>query len=88
MEHIRNNQVDFANILILSVSEKCLLTSLVQVLFFIEHLAINKTRSTVLNESDNGVEIDYFLKLTYMWLFIKHMLALVSHVGLDKNGFK
>ena len=76
MEPIRNNQAVFANILILSVSEKCLLTCFVQVLFFIEHLATNKlTRSTVLHESDNGVELDYFLKLTYMWLFIGHMLA-------------
>ena len=75
MEHIRNNQAVFANILILSVSEKCLHTCLVQILFFIEHLATNKTRSTVLYESDNRVELDYFLKLTYMWLFIGHMLA-------------
>ena len=75
MEHIRKNQAVFATILILSVSEKCLLTCLVQVLFFVEHLATNKTRSTVLHESNNGVELDYFLKLTYMWLFIGHMLA-------------
>ena len=75
MEHIRNNQAVFANIFILSVSEKCLLTCLLQVLFCIEHLATNKTRSTVLYESDNGVELDYFLKLTYIWLFIRHMLA-------------
>ena len=75
MEHIRNNQAVFANILILSVSEKCLLTCLVQALFFIEHLATNKTRLTVLYESDNGIELDCFLKLTYMWLFIGHMLA-------------
>ena len=75
MERIRNNQAFFANILILSVSEKCLLTCLVQVLLFIEHLATKKTRSAVLYESDNGVELDYFLKLTYMWLFIGHMLA-------------
>ena len=53
----------------------CLLTCLVQVLFFIEHLATNKTRSTVLYESDNGVELDYFPKRTYMGLFIVHMLA-------------
>ena len=75
MEHIRNNQAVFANILILSVSEKCLPTCLVQVLLFIEHLETNKTGSTVLFESDKGVELDYFLKLTYMWLFIRHMLA-------------
>ena len=75
MEHIRNNQAVVANILILSVSEYCLLTCLVQVLFFIVHLATNKTRSTVLYESDNGIELDYFLKQTYMWLFIRHMLA-------------
>ena len=62
MEYIRNKQ-------------KCLLTCLEQVLFFIEHLATNKTSSTVLYESDNRVELDYFLKLTYMWLFIGHMLA-------------
>ena len=29
----------------------------------------------MLYESDNGVELDYFLKLIYMWLFIGHMLA-------------
>ena len=75
MEHIRNNQAVFANIFILSVSEKCLLTCLVQVLFFVEHLATTKMRSTVLYENDNGIEIDHFLKLTYMWLFIGHMLA-------------
>ena len=75
MEYIRNNQAVLANILLLSVSEKCLLACLVQVLFFIEHLATIKTRSTVINESDNGVELDYFLKLIYMWLFIRHMLA-------------
>ena len=74
-EYIRNNQAILANILILSVSEKCLLACLVQVLFFIEHLATIKTRSTVLYESDNGVELDSFLKPTYMWLFIRHMLA-------------
>ena len=75
MEYIRNNQAVLANILILSVSEKCLLACLVQVLFFIEHLATIKTRSTVLYESVNGVELDYFLKPTFMWLFIRHMLA-------------
>ena len=60
MEHIRNNQAVFANILILSVSEKCLLTCLVQVLLFLEHLATTKTRSIVLYESDNGVKIRLF----------------------------
>ena len=75
MEHIRNKQAVLANILILSVSEKCLLACLTQVLFFIEHLATIKTRSTVLYESDNGVELDSFLKQTYMWLFNRHMLA-------------
>ena len=75
MEYIRNNQAVLAKILILSVSEKCLLACLVQVLFLIEHLATIKTRSTVLYESDNGVELDSFLKPTYMWLFIRHMLA-------------
>ena len=61
MEYVRNNQAVLANILILSVSEKCLLACLVQVLFFIQHLATIKTRSTVLYESDNGVELAYFL---------------------------
>ena len=75
MEHIRNNQVVLANILILSVPEKCLLACLAQVLFLIEHLATIKTRSTVLYESDNGVELDPFLKPTYLWLFIRHTLA-------------
>ena len=75
MEYIRNNQAVLANILVLSVSEKCLLACLVQVLFFIEYLATIKTRSTVLYESDNGVELDSFLKPTYMWLFIRHMLT-------------
>ena len=75
MEYIRNNQAVLANILILSVSEKCLLACLVQVLFFMEHLATTKTRSTVLYESDNVVELDSFLKPTYMWLFMRHMLA-------------
>ena len=40
-----------------------------------EHLTTIKPRSTVLYESDNGVELDSFLKPTYMWLFIRHMLA-------------
>ena len=75
MEYIRNNQAVLANILILRVSEKCLLACLVQVQFFIEHLATIKTRSTVLYESDSGVELDSFLKSTYMWLLIRHMLA-------------
>ena len=77
MEYIRNNHnlAVSANILILSVSEKRLRACLVQVLFFIEHLATIKTRPTVLCESDNGVELDSFLKPTYMWLFIRHMLA-------------
>ena len=75
MEYIRNNQAVLANILILSVSEKCLLACLVQVLFFIEHLATIKTRSTVLYESDKWVELDSFLNPTYMWLFIRHMLT-------------
>ena len=75
MEYIRNNQAVLANILILSVSEKCLPVCLVQVLFFIEYLATIKTRSAVLYESDNGVELDSFLKPTYMWLFIRHMLV-------------
>ena len=63
-EYIRNNQAVLAIILILSVSEKCLLACLVQVLFFIEHLATIKTRSIVLNESDNGAKLDSFLKPT------------------------
>ena len=75
IEHIRNNQSVFANILILSVSEKCLHICLVQVLFFIEHLATNKTRSTMLYERDNRIELNSFLKPTYMWLFIGHVLA-------------
>ena len=75
MEYIRNNQAVLANILILSVSEKCFLACFVQVLFFIEHLATIKTRSAVLYESDNGVELYSFLKPTYMWLFIRHMVA-------------
>ena len=66
MEYIRNNQAVLANILILSVSEKCLLACLMQALLFIEHLATIKTRSTVLYESDNGVELDSFLKPTYV----------------------
>ena len=56
MEYIRNYQAVLAYTLIFSVLEKCLLACLVQVLFFIEHLATIKTRSTVLYESDNGVE--------------------------------
>ena len=75
IEYIRNNEAVLANILILSVSEKCLLVCIVQVLFFIEHLATIKKRSTVLYESDNRVELDSFLKPTYMWLFMRHMLA-------------
>ena len=82
MEHIRNNQTVFANILILSASEKCLLTCLVQVLFFKEHLATNKTRSTVPYESDKGIKSEYFLKPTFIW----NMLA--ASKPWDKNDFK
>ena len=61
----------FANILILSGSEKCLLTCFMQILFFFEHLAT----TSVLYESDNGVKSDFFSQTIYMWLFIGHMLA-------------
>ena len=43
----------------------------------------------MLYESDNGVEIDYFLKLTYICGYLLGICwQLVSHEGLDKNGFK
>ena len=89
MEYIRNNQAVLANILILSVSEKCLFACLVQVLFFIEHLATIKTRSTVLYESDNGVELDFFFSNQHICGYILGICwQLVSHDSLDKNGFK